>query len=287
MVAGANKDQLEAICDELSYRKSRKARQLATKVAFYAKALAFPIAPSQSGTRPTHLNPSPKSIEQGIHFTPTDEQFHAIEAFKDAKTLKINALAGTGKTSTLRLIAENNSKRGVYLAFNRQIALESSRTFPPNVKCHTIHSVAADYIRKKTRLSDEKMFGEIGPKNLQQLIGLKGLTLAEEVYLSGEQQAHLISRTVRNYCYSSNQDLSPAHVPQLDILLSAPKISRLAVNQWAADQAAILWNRMLDPSDPIPLGHDGYLKLWALSKPVFECEYVLVDEAQDTNPVAL
>ncbi len=37
----------------------------------------------------------------------------------------------------------------------------------------------------------------------------------------------------------------------------------------------------------LPLSHDGYLKLWALSGPRAETDYILVDEAQDINPVLL
>ena len=37
----------------------------------------------------------------------------------------------------------------------------------------------------------------------------------------------------------------------------------------------------------MPLGHDGYLKLWALSDPVIAADFILLDEAQDTNPVVL
>ena len=44
---------------------------------------------------------------------------------------------------------------------------------------------------------------------------------------------------------------------------------------------------MVDRRDPMPLGHDGYLKLWALGRPRLGYEYILLDEAQDTNPVVL
>ena len=44
---------------------------------------------------------------------------------------------------------------------------------------------------------------------------------------------------------------------------------------------------MVDPNDAIPLGHDGYLKLWALRGPKIRGDFILVDEAQDTNPVVL
>jgi superfamily I DNA/RNA helicase len=44
---------------------------------------------------------------------------------------------------------------------------------------------------------------------------------------------------------------------------------------------------MLDPSDRAPLGHDGYFKRWSLSDPEIPGTFILMDEAQDTNPAML
>ena len=40
------------------------------------------------------------------------------------------------------------------------------------------------------------------------------------------------------------------------------------------------------PGRPIPLGFDGFVKMWALSEPLI-ADFILVDEAQDINPVVL
>jgi superfamily I DNA/RNA helicase len=37
----------------------------------------------------------------------------------------------------------------------------------------------------------------------------------------------------------------------------------------------------------VPLGHDGYLKLWALGRPRLAVDHIFLDEAQDTNPLVL
>jgi F-box protein, helicase, 18 len=53
------------------------------------------------------------------HLTPTDEQRAILEA--RGRILKINARAGTGKTTTLRMLAEKFSdQRILYLVFNRR-----------------------------------------------------------------------------------------------------------------------------------------------------------------------
>jgi hypothetical protein len=44
---------------------------------------------------------------------------------------------------------------------------------------------------------------------------------------------------------------------------------------------------MIDIADSMPLGHDGYLKVWALACPKIDADYILLDEAQDTNAVVL
>lgn len=53
---------------------------------------------------------------------PVPEQERAVELFLAGGNLRIDAYAGTGKTTTLRLLAAGKPGRGLYLAFNRAIA---------------------------------------------------------------------------------------------------------------------------------------------------------------------
>ncbi len=48
-----------------------------------------------------------------------------------------------------------------------------------------------------------------------------------------------------------------------------------------------LWQVMVDPTSRLPMLHDGYLKLYQLSSPKLEFDTILLDEAQDANPLAL
>ncbi|MEM1349013.1 MAG: UvrD-helicase domain-containing protein, partial [Myxococcota bacterium] len=48
-----------------------------------------------------------------------------------------------------------------------------------------------------------------------------------------------------------------------------------------------LWAEMTDVHSEIPVTHDVYLKLWALSEPRCPAKFVLFDEAQDANPLML
>ena len=75
-------------------------------------------------------------------FPPTAEQADAIQNFIVGDSLKINAYSGTGKTSTLQMLADATSRRGQYIAFNRDIVAEAKERFPRTVNCSTSHSLA-------------------------------------------------------------------------------------------------------------------------------------------------
>ncbi|WP_308444900.1 hypothetical protein [Paraburkholderia adhaesiva] len=68
-------------------------------------------------------------------FEPTEEQHAVLEVALRGGDLKIKAFAGAGKTSTLELVARQfPQRRGLYLAFNREIAASAARRFPPSVR---------------------------------------------------------------------------------------------------------------------------------------------------------
>ncbi len=54
----------------------------------------------------------------------------------------LQAGAGTGKTSTLGLLAATTRRRGRYLAFNKDMADDASTRFPRSVLCRTAHATA-------------------------------------------------------------------------------------------------------------------------------------------------
>src|SRR5260370_26216176 len=76
----------------------------------------------------------------------TDEQRAICRAACDLdvrSSLKIQAFAGTGKTTTLAAIAESLAQRKfLYLVFNRAAADEAEQKMPSNVTVSTAHALA-------------------------------------------------------------------------------------------------------------------------------------------------
>ena len=123
--------QLRHIVDELQYRRTPRAVELKTVAEQRLRSAELPAAPedrSQSTGQGNARRVPPRASGQKqtkkthppMH-KPTDEQVRAIEAFRAGGSLKINAYAGTGKTSTLQMLSHATERRGLYIAFNKSI----------------------------------------------------------------------------------------------------------------------------------------------------------------------
>ena len=192
----------------------------------------------------------------------TDEQRGVVESA--APALVVNAYAGTGKTTTLRAYASARpQQRMLYLAFNKVTASEAAASFPPNVSCRTVHSLAYTAVGHRYR----HKLGPLRASDIKRLY--QGVTAA---------MAELLVQTLERYMVSADESIDIEHVP-----------SELALSdrQQFAAAARRLWNDMQDEDKSTPLPHDGYLKIYQLGKPALwrRHDVILLDEAQDTNPV--
>jgi len=81
---------------------------------------------------------------------PTKEQLSILESaqnMQNGDVLLVNALAGCAKTTTLKMITENNpNSKFLYLAFNRSVVEEAKATFPTNTAVLTISGFARRYV---------------------------------------------------------------------------------------------------------------------------------------------
>ena len=93
--------------------------------------------------------------------------------------------------------------------------------------------------------------------------------------------------TIKKFTQSADPTIAAIHVPNFGALRTASEEAGNEIRSFALEGARFVWKRMLDERDPLPLGHDGYLKLWGLSQPLIAADFILLDEAQDTNPVVL
>lgn len=213
---------------------------------------------------------------------PTDEQTAAADAFQTGGHLALQAGAGTGKTSTLVLLATRTKRRGRYIAFNKAIAQDAAARFPPSVTCRTAHSLAyaATGHRYTRRLNGPRQAGWKTGREL----GITKTVRIGERDVSHKALSHAVLRTVTHYCHSADPHLTRSHVPRLRGLEDHALHAQLA--HVVLPFARKAWADLQQPDTGIMrFDHDHYLKIWALTGPRIDADFLLLDEAQDTNPV--
>jgi superfamily I DNA/RNA helicase len=240
-----------------------------------------PLSPPVNAPKPI--------VKSNLGFNATDEQIKAVELFGKHQHLKVFAFAGAGKTSTLKLLAHSCKRSGVYLAFNKSIVCEAQQKFPPHVDCRTVHSIAMKTVRSWGQFrSVAKLTGTLNPRLILEHVDIESIDVGAHK-LSPELVAGLSRATIRKYAHGRFERIEEVAVPTFGVLanLSRDPEAYLAFCEQIHQVANKLWSKMINPRSQLPLGHDGYLKLWALSKPRLNADFILLDEAQDTNDVVL
>lgn len=221
--------------------------------------------------------------------TPTPEQILCVDAFNaELPKLKIRACAGSGKTSTLELMARSTSRSGLYICFNKSIAEASSKRFPENVACRTAHSLAYRSMIRTYKGSKDKMGNSVRARDTQALLKIKDFPVLNGTHrLDDLTVAYAVNQTVKRFQQSAAQTVANEHFAVIPKFKTLESEDFYALRTHVIDLANQLWSHMHDPDSKVPLGHDGYLKAWHLTEPMIEAEFILADEWQDTNPVLL
>ena len=276
-----DKAAIDRIVHELGFRTTPKANSLRHAIDKFLGGADWSSKKQQDVA-----NRSSARHEKG-RLQPTEEQQQAVDEFQRGGSLKINAYAGTGKTSTLELLAQSTSRRGQYIAFNRDIVRDAKDKFPNSVNCSTLHGLAFKATPSVYKNSSDKMTKRLVANHLADMMNLRHWQIDNRHALQPRSQGYLIIETLRRFMQSADREPAAQHVPRHGSLLTAPDATMRAVIEFALHGARHVWGRMQNANDLMPLGHDGYLKLWALSQPVIAADFILLDEAQDTNPVVL
>lgn len=222
--------------------------------------------------------------------TPTQEQATAIEHGHSGQSFKVVAYAGTGKTTTLQMISDAMpQRRGMYLAFNKAIAGEAKQKFHRNVDSRTFHSLA--YRSVPREITDKLRLPRLSPSFLAKEYRLEPITLRrlmggryERFTLMPSRLASLVVNAVGYFCSTNSQYPAPRHI-QAPSWLHVDDID--ALQQHLYPHVERRWLDAINTQHQAGIGHDIYLKLWALSDPYIPADYVLFDEAQDADPLML
>jgi superfamily I DNA/RNA helicase len=196
--------------------------------------------------------------------------------------LVINAVAGSGKTTTLIEYARSrpvNSKI-LYLAFNKTVKTEAIQKFADagtkNVKVETAHSLAFDHIVKHSQYNI--------------VTGYKSYELSDMLRIkTGDRHTDFIIANHVNKFISLFCNSSAAKVQELsyeDVVTDA-KAKIFARNFYAQIEKYTREALAKMDKGEIAITHDFYLKKFQLAHPVLPYDYILFDEGQDASSAML
>ena len=211
----------------------------------------------------------------------TEEQEAIINSAGD---IKINAVAGSGKTTTVIQYAATRpaGSKILYLAFNKSVKLEAAKKFKekrlPNVIVETAHSLAY----KNIVFRHGYKVRSLGYKTheIAELLGLKGNGEKHHEYVV----ANHINKFIAFFCNSDKPKVQD--INYLDTISDAKaKTFVKTFYHFIETQSRKLLAKM--DKGEIEITHDFYLKKFQLLNPVLPFDYILFDEGQDASPAML
>ncbi len=209
----------------------------------------------------------------------TEEQQSIIETEGD---LKVNAVAGSGKTTTILEYAKRRYHKPIlYIAFNKSVKQEAELKLQKmglnNVQVETAHSLAFKYIM---RGSAYKLRYTYQAHDLVRILNihqksndLLHLKIANHVY-----------RFATYFCNSNAQKV--AELNYTKIVFEAESLNFVKHHY----EAILFYTRLFLAkmyNGEIDIIHDFYLKQFQLSNIQLPHQYILFDEGQDASPAML
>lgn len=197
--------------------------------------------------------------------------------------VKVFAAAGSGKTTTLVRLTEVVIEvypeiRILYMAYNKEIQRDAERKFSSrNVLTTTFHGFAIKHSGVDGARKIGRRIGYLEAEHYRAIIGKSASDL----------DVGLTRRGLFNFCNSGDLIPGEDHIPDTFKGVKISTDKKAKVIEYVTQVFQESSPEGIDANIPIP--HDCYLKYWQISgSPGLEqYDLVMLDEAQDTNPVLL
>lgn len=204
----------------------------------------------------------------GIQWSPMQNGiFHAVE--HNEENLSIEAVAGSGKTTTILRAMNLVRGRVLFLAFNRSIAQELAERTPMGTDCKTFNALGHGLLKRKA------VGANLDKWKLSKM--LKPQMSSREYREWGFDLIKLVGR-LKSSC--SLKPLGPDDFEH-EVEHSDIPMDRI---EYAAMLLAELWEASLDVTETFTFDDQLYMPIfWNMTFPQYET--VFVDEAQDLNAI--
>lgn len=244
--------------EQRSERASETASPLARVMPRAAQTQAMGLAKSPAVSQAA----APRKVSY------SDEQQAVIDCH--ARHIVADAFAGCGKTTTAVGFCEARpNQRILYLVLNTANAAEARERFPRNVSAMTTHSLA---------WNSPGMRAHIGSRIDRRW---RAMTLMQQFRIPSATEAYHAQQVLQAFFSSTDRDIGDKHV----VVLAQARNLSPSHSMQAVANARMIWKAMCDRNGRCSIPDDAYLKLYALGSPQLEYDTIILDEAQDANPV--
>lgn len=194
--------------------------------------------------------------------------------------IKVNAFAGTGKTTTIIEYVKMRPvmSRILYLVFNKSVKLEAIEKFKAqglnNVVVETAHSLAFRAIvqgsKYKVKPQDYKTY---------EVSAILGLKMGGQRHIEYIIANHIL-RYMSMYCNSDKKSID--EVNYLSSIEESKSRIFVATHLKTIKEQLRTFLKKMNKAE-IEITHDFYLKKFQLLNPVLNFDYILFDEGQDAS----
>jgi len=209
----------------------------------------------------------------------TDEQHSIINS---SGNIKINAVAGSGKTTTVIEYAKTRRDNKIlYIAFNKSVKTEAEKKFQniglSNVRVETAHSLAYASVVAN---SDYKITNNYKIHEIKNILGLGGYADKHIAFILAKH----VNKLLEYYFNSDKRKIEELNYPEI---IADPQARLFALNfeKEILRNATVLFTKMWNRE--INITHSFYLKKFQLTDPILPYDYILFDEGQDASPAML
>jgi len=208
--------------------------------------------------------------------TPSAEQAEIVEAAQRGMSLRVLAFAGTGKTTTLEMLARSlpRDRRILYVVFNKAQQVMAQQRFSDleELETRTAHSLAYGPVGSKVkgRLESRQWVAE------SQWLAFLKERKALDGFADQRAAGRCIVQTLGRFLATADPRIDVVHVPDASDV-DRENVASLARRLWLS----------LETNEHLFVTHDWYLKQWQLREPTLPWDVILYDEAQDATPVML
>ena len=204
--------------------------------------------------------------------------------------VRIMALAGTGKTTTLtELTRRHPDTKFLLVVFNKSVSLHSRKVFPENVIVKTANSLSYQFIIN-SQGPDRFQGWNIKYSDLIYYIPKKEYKFYSPFNLY--HWAAMIIDTISRFCNGADASLAKDHTPTEWTVHPDTRTLEDRHREYLLEDSKKIWKKIRDPRfSVLKFDHTTSMKEFQLSKPNLK-DYVnhdvlLLDEAQDMNPCML